>query len=61
MLKIWVLHKLEYMTMKRGGKKVLFQEKNVSNQITAENRKIIGVDIEITLVYFKKKKARRRF
>jgi MULE transposase domain/FAR1 DNA-binding domain/SWIM zinc finger len=47
---------MEYMAKKRGGKRKLhFKKKDVNNQIATHNRKIIGVDIETTLAYFRKR------
>jgi hypothetical protein len=47
---------LEYMAVQYGGKQNLrFKKKDVSNQIVAENRKLLGVDVDTTLMYFQKK------
>jgi MULE transposase domain len=48
---------MEYLAKKRGGKRKLFlRKKDVSNQIATEKKKIIGLDVETTLAYFRKKK-----
>jgi MULE transposase domain len=48
---------MEYLAKKRGGKrKLCFRKKDVSNQIATKKKKIIGLDVETTLAYFRKKK-----
>lgn len=49
---------LEYIAVKRGGGgggELTFKKKDVSNQIAAQNRNIIGVDVETALACFRKK------
>jgi hypothetical protein len=47
---------LEYLAIEHGGKEHLrFKKKDVSNQIAADNRKLLGVDVDTTLMYFQKK------
>jgi zinc finger SWIM domain-containing protein 3 len=47
---------LEYMAVQYGGKQNLrFKKKDVSNHIVAENRRLLGVDVDTTLMYFQKK------
>jgi hypothetical protein len=46
-----VSHILEYIAKKQGGK-LHFNKKVVSSEISTQNGKIIGVDVEITLAYF---------
>jgi hypothetical protein len=51
---------MEYLAKKRGGKRKLFlRKKNVSNQIATEKKKIIGLDVETTLAYFRKKNKKK--
>jgi zinc finger SWIM domain-containing protein 3 len=45
-----------YLAEKTGGSQNLtFKLKDVCNQITDENRRMVGVDVEIILGYFRKK------
>ncbi|KAJ1698440.1 hypothetical protein LUZ63_006952 [Rhynchospora breviuscula] len=47
---------VEYIASQSGGKKYLrFKKKDVSNKISQENRKLVGRDVETTLIYFRKK------
>jgi hypothetical protein len=47
---------LEYVATLYGGKQNLhFKKQDVINLIAAENHKLIGVDVNTTLLYFKKK------
>jgi FAR1 DNA-binding domain/MULE transposase domain len=47
----------EYLATKKGGKKHLyFGKKDVSNELTRENNKLVGVDVDSMLNYFLKKK-----
>ncbi|KAJ3688749.1 hypothetical protein LUZ61_017913 [Rhynchospora tenuis] len=47
----------EYLGTRHGGKSYLsFKRKDVSNEVAIQNRSLIGVDVESTLVYFQKKK-----
>jgi MULE transposase domain len=49
---------MEIIAKKQGGKRKLhFKKKNVSNQIVTQNRKLIGVDVETTLTYFREKQG----
>ncbi|KAJ1685819.1 hypothetical protein LUZ63_017209 [Rhynchospora breviuscula] len=46
----------EYLATLHGGKKrVLFRTKDVSNVIATDNRKLLGVDVDRTLLHFQKK------
>ncbi|KAJ4811762.1 Protein FAR1-RELATED SEQUENCE 5 [Rhynchospora pubera] len=47
----------EYLKVRKGVKKSLkFKRKDVSNVIASENRRMVGIDVESSLVYFQKKK-----
>ncbi|KAJ4817786.1 Protein FAR1-RELATED SEQUENCE 5 [Rhynchospora pubera] len=47
---------VEYIASQSGGKQNLrFKKKDVSNKIAQENRKLVGRDVETTLIYFRKK------
>jgi hypothetical protein len=47
---------LEYVTTLYGGKQNFpFKKQDMINLIAAKNRKLIGVDVNTTLLYFKKK------
>ncbi|KAJ1703888.1 hypothetical protein LUZ63_003667 [Rhynchospora breviuscula] len=47
---------VEYIASQSGGKKYIrFKKKDVSNKISQENRKLVGRDVETTLIYFRKK------
>ncbi|KAJ1688498.1 hypothetical protein LUZ63_019888 [Rhynchospora breviuscula] len=46
----------ECLAVKHGGKKFLrFKRKDISNEIAYQKQKILGVDVDSTLVYFQKK------
>jgi hypothetical protein len=46
---------LEYVATLYGGKQNLpFKKQDVINLIAAENRKLIGVDVNTTLLYFRR-------
>ncbi|KAJ4819268.1 Protein FAR1-RELATED SEQUENCE 5 [Rhynchospora pubera] len=48
----------EYLAQLHGGKrKVLFRPKDVSNVIATDNKKLIGVNIDRTLLFFQRKQA----
>ncbi|KAJ4773395.1 FAR1-related sequence 5 [Rhynchospora pubera] len=48
---------LSYLSTQHGGKdKVSYNSKDVSNLIAMDNRKILGWDIETTLMHFQRKK-----
>ncbi|KAJ3702630.1 hypothetical protein LUZ61_006335 [Rhynchospora tenuis] len=48
---------MEYLSIQHGGKNnVSFTTKDVSNLIARDNAKLIGRDVETTLIYFQKKK-----
>ncbi|KAJ3685265.1 hypothetical protein LUZ61_014429 [Rhynchospora tenuis] len=48
---------MEYLSIQHGGKNnVSFTTKDVSNLIARDNAKLIGRDVETTLIYFRKKK-----
>ncbi|KAJ1685706.1 hypothetical protein LUZ63_019481 [Rhynchospora breviuscula] len=47
---------VEYIASQSGGKgNIRFKKKDVSNRISQENRKLVGRDVETTLIYFRKK------
>ncbi|KAJ4799444.1 FAR1-related sequence 5 [Rhynchospora pubera] len=47
----------EYLKVRNGAKRSLkFKRKDVSNVIASENRRLVGIDVESSLVYFQKKK-----
>ncbi|KAJ4790460.1 Protein FAR1-RELATED SEQUENCE 5 [Rhynchospora pubera] len=47
----------EYLKVRNGAKKSLkFKRKDVSNVIASENRRLDGIDVESSLMYFQKKK-----
>ncbi|KAJ4764929.1 Protein FAR1-RELATED SEQUENCE 5 [Rhynchospora pubera] len=47
---------VEYIASQSGGKQNLrFKKKDVSNKIAQDNRKLVGRDVETTLIYFRKK------
>ncbi|KAJ1696797.1 hypothetical protein LUZ63_005309 [Rhynchospora breviuscula] len=48
----------EYLAQLHGGKRrALFRPKDVSNVIATDNKKLIGVDIDRTLLFFQRKQA----
>uniref|UniRef100_J3KXX0 SWIM-type domain-containing protein n=1 Tax=Oryza brachyantha TaxID=4533 RepID=J3KXX0_ORYBR len=50
---------LEYLAVQYGGKQnIRFKKKDVSNEVSAENRSLLGVDVDTTLCYFQKKKEK---
>jgi hypothetical protein len=50
---------LEYLAIEHGGKEHLrFKKKDVSNQIASDNCKLLGVDVDTTLMYFQKKQEK---
>ncbi|KAJ3691223.1 hypothetical protein LUZ61_020387 [Rhynchospora tenuis] len=47
----------EYLKVRHGVKQSLkFKKKDVSNVIASENQRLVGMDVESSLVYFQKKK-----